>query len=361
MHPLPIPTRVHPPEIKCQSATPSCPWGSLATPKSPGGRFRHSGWQRHRAAIYAAMQEAGANGKTLIRYQTCGDDLWVGIDQSDPSRITILGDYCHSRWCRPCAASRARIIAGNLLARIGNQPIRLITLTLRHSASPLEGQIDRLYASFRKLRKSQLWQHHVLGGAAICEVKFSRRSRQWHPHLHVLAHGTYIPKNSLSAAWHDATGDSFIVDVGLVRSQQHAAQYVTKYVVKAAGREIENDPKRLAELISALHGRRLVLTFGSWRGWPLMQRLDDTKWIRIEPLDRVIRSAQAGQPGATEIVRLLHRNCAGIVEAYLEGLVRSPPAHCLDANDKLREVTRYEALTVVLLEDLATQELSARL
>jgi len=314
-------TQVHPHETKPQYATEYQPWGLLDTPDTPAARWRHSGWTRTRTAVYDALQLAERKSTALVRFQRCGSDPWVAVDPDDPTRLTILTDHCRSRWCIPCANTRAHTIATNLTRLATDAPARFITLTLRHASTPLPDQLTRLYASFRALRRSKLWARHVSGGAAVLEISFARSSQEWHPHLHVICHGTYIPKEALSAAWLQATGDSFIVDVRLVRDSKQLASYVTKYVTKPIPSAISNDPPRLAELVRACASRRLVLTFGTWRGFRLSESLDTTAWKRIDALDSLIAKADNGYGDAPRLLALLQRTHAPLIAAY----PRSPP------------------------------------
>jgi hypothetical protein len=69
--------------------------------------------------------------------------------------------------------------------------------------------------------------HGQLGGSVSVETKWQspnkwytradgtkyRGDGMWHPHLHVIAEGRFLDKHALSAAWHHATGDSFVVDI----------------------------------------------------------------------------------------------------------------------------------------------------
>lgn len=221
----------------------------------------------------------------------------------------------------PCARTRSHTIATNLVRQCKKETVRFITLTLKHDTRPLRDQLDRLYVCFRELRRTHLWKQKVTGGAALLEVTFARTSRAWHPHLHVLCNGKYILNDALSAAWLTITGDSFVVDVRLVRDNWRIASYVAKYVTKSIPAAISNDPDRLAELIGACRNRRLVLTFGTWRGFKLSEKLDTTAWKNIGPLPDVLRDAAAGNLEAREQIDALRRTHAELLAVH----ERSPP------------------------------------
>ena len=86
----------------------------------------------------------------------------------------------------------------------------------------------------------------------------------WHPHLHVIAVGGFIPLGDLRAAWLGVTGDSHIVDIKLVRNAKATASYVAKYATKSIDSDLTNYPGPLKEAILALKGRRAIVTSGSW-------------------------------------------------------------------------------------------------
>jgi hypothetical protein len=141
---------------------------------------------------------------------------------------------------------------------------------------------------------------------AFCEVVWFPKTERWHPHLHILSDGRYIAKEALRKAWLKATGDSFIVDVRKVTSAERAAHYVTKYASKPHDASIWREPRRLDEAILAMKGRRLCLTYGTWRGVKLTEVPEPGVWTPVAPLADLIRQARTGDPAATQILSRLH-------------------------------------------------------
>jgi len=246
--------------------------------------WRHTCWHRDRRRVYDAMSKCLMPTSRLERFAGCGSGAWVLQDKARPDRLRVSANYCHDRWCTPCARTKARIVAGNLRGQIGDRPHRFITLTLRANDESLQQRLNTLYASFRRLRRSPLWKRCVAGGAAFCEPCWSQRSQAWHVHLHIIADGRFIPQKELSDAWLVATGDSYIVDVRLIHNGDKAVEYVTKYACKPLTSETMRDVDRLQEAIVALRGRRLVLPFGAWYHVKLTAVSDDTDWIAKAPL-----------------------------------------------------------------------------
>ena len=238
--------------------------------------------------------------------------------RTDPPRYKVAADYCRSRWCYPCARARGALIASNLHQQIAGRSIKLITLTIRHSSQALNKQIDHLYKSITKLRLRKIWSDHVHGGAAVLEVHHTGAANGWHPHLHLLAEASYIDRRELAATWHSITRDSFIVDVRSVSDHLKASRYVTKYLSKPFGKGVIDRRGHLAEAMAAMHGRKLVMTWGTWRGLDLTQAPDDeTGWDYVAGLSSLMDLASHGDPEARSILRA--------VQAAETASPRAPP------------------------------------
>ncbi len=298
-------TSVHPPETNPPDSERVNDWGYRLTSRDPSVLFRHSGWARARAQIRATLARLMIPPRALQRFDLCGSDPWVVVDENDNSRLAVHSNHCHSRWCVPCSRDRAARIVGNLKAPLANGNIRFLTLTLKHSDAPLAGQLDRLYACFRRLRRAHFWQDSVDGGAAVLEITHGRSDDRWHVHLHCLLQGRYLPHASIKAEWFRITGDSNIVDIRPVYSADHAAKYVTKYITKPLSTTIINKPDPLAELITACGRRRLVLTWGCWRGIRLSAPLDPTTWQSLVPLDELYQRREDGDAEADALLTAL--------------------------------------------------------
>lgn len=298
---------VHTPETNPQSPENPPAWGALPVPVDPAVTFRHSGWVRARRLVRAALVDLGMPDRPLARFDRCGSDPWVVVDENDCTRFAVHSDHCHSRWCTPCSRERAARIVGNLKFKLTDGDIRFLTLTIRHSDTPLPDQIDRIYDCFRKLRRAPFWTSVVDGGCAILELKHSYTTNLWHVHLHCLLDGRYIDHDQIEAEWWRITGDSHVVDIRRCHDANHAAHYVVKYVTKPVPSTVINKPDALREMISALKGRRLVLTWGSWRGVQLSAPLDTTTWKLIASLPELYRRRDAGNLDAYLILAHLEQ------------------------------------------------------
>lgn len=274
--------------------------------------FRHSGWRHQRHRVYAAFTALGETGRRRERFAACGSNAWVMRSEEDRPRYRLAADYCHDRWCQPCAVARSRLIAANLRPVIQDVPHRFITLTLRSEGEPLATLLRKLYRSFARLRRSKLWASTIKGGVAICEITYNQDKQLWHPHLHVIATGKFLPQAQLSATWLKLTGNSPVVDIRLIRGHEQCVGYICKYASKPINPTFAHDHDRLCEAILALRGRKLALTFGSWRGIRLTEVHDETTWTPFQPLQTVRDHALRGDQEARRILAL----CLGM-DAWL--------------------------------------------
>lgn len=285
--------------------------------------FRHSGWINRRRRVQLALLAADTSAARYRRFATCGDGYWVLRHRHHPDRYKVALQVCHDRWCTPCNRAKAARVVANVRSRLDSPPYRHLTLTLRHRDVPLSQQLDRLLTSFAALRRSRLWRDRTIGGAAFIELKVSRIDHLWHPHLHAILEGDYMPRPQLTALWQAITHDSRHVDIGEVENTRKAVYYITKYLTKAVSPAVYNHPDRLAEAVKALAHRRLMLTFGTWRSWPLCAAPSDGNWQLYTNLDTVIINARLGDPHYRSI--LAGYTAADPDDPAGEFTARSPP------------------------------------
>jgi hypothetical protein len=271
--------------------------------------FRHFNWQEKRAKVKQALIDTGASASALWSFENCGSDCQVEWSEAK-QRYRIVGCYCHNRHCEPCMKAKSALITNNLRIKMqdaAKKQFRFITLTLRHSDAPLKQQIKGLYAYYKQLRQLPEWKASQKGGAATLEVKWQPHSKKWHPHLHIISEGTYLSTYWLSTAWRDITDGSHVVDIRLISAEKDVAYYVGKYVTKGTNSDVWEDPKVAAEWVSATKGVRMCATFGTWRGYKLLEREKEEKgvWTPVASLMSLVRRAQAGEVYALELLTIL--------------------------------------------------------
>lgn len=252
----------------------------------------HSGWINDRNRVRAALVRAGSSRSRIDAWDGCGGGLWIVESAENPGTYEVRRAYCHDRLCRICGTARAHRIGNNLRDKIADHTYRLITLTLRSTTETLTNLLDKLYQAFYDLRRCRLWKNKIEGGVAFLEIKFNRGKERWHPHLHIICQGSFIRAGDLSREWHRVTKDSYITDVRLIHNADKAIAYVTKYASKPLASSFLRIPDRLDEAVTALHGRRLATTFGSWRGWKLTESRESGTWNYVVSMSEALIEAQ---------------------------------------------------------------------
>lgn len=263
-----------------------------------GIMFRHNTWGDDRARVAEVLEGVFKGSQRYWAFMDCGSRPVVFQHPEDPDRYKIGCQRCHDRFCLPCSQDRARLIVANLKEQIPYERTRFLTLTLKHSNEPLRSQLDRLYKSFSDLRRRAFWKATVTGGVAFLEVKLGKTSGKWHPHLHVLVRGKYIPQKVLSDQWLQITGDSHIVDIRLATDPNAVYSYLAAYVTKGWGRGIYRDIDRLREAMDAVKGRKLLTCFGSFAKLNLLKKPDPEAWTELGTLHEVMEMARRGQAWA---------------------------------------------------------------
>jgi hypothetical protein len=265
--------------------------------------FRHSGWEHRRAQVWAALCQSGATNSQL--------DL-------DDGSLVAEANHCHCRWCQPCAAARAGTIARNVANFAEEKKLRFYTLTLKHNEASARDQVKRLMHCFALLRRAKSWKAAVTGGVAFLELKVGKGGG-WHPHLHILAEGTWFAQKDLSALWYGITGDSFIVDVRAAGDRGNVVAYVAGYATKPFDPSVFNQEGKLIEAMQALKGTRMANTFGSWRGLKLEEH--DEPSHNLRPLGAwadLVRDAACGDEDAMQKIIFIERCLADRRRGHLE-------------------------------------------
>ena len=271
-------------------------------PPDPALIFRHSGWADDRLRVYQALRAAQQSVSRIAGFATCGLGAYVLQSLTEPNRYRVAGSTCHDRFCLPCASQRSRIIAHNVITQLGKNPCRLVTLTIRHDKPNLRDGIKHLYDSFRKLQRTRFWSRRVTGGVAFLELTYNHQALAWHPHLHLIAEGKFIPQKLLSRTWAACTGGSYVVHVTLAGGPDKVARYVTKYASKPLAAVFLRNPDLLREAVIALKGRRMCMTWGAWRGVKLTEAPNDDEWVNLGPLEDWLARAARGDREARAIL-----------------------------------------------------------
>jgi hypothetical protein len=271
--------------------------------------FRHSFWKVRRDATIRAFASQMIPGRRRERFEMCGQVAWLLRAKDDSERYRIGSNRCHDRWCEACAVEKRRTVTQNVGARLAGKTLRLLTLTLKANDDGLRASLTRLIRGFRRMRGERFFRETQTGGMYFIEVTLNGTTRRWHPHLHVLIEGKYLPHEQIKQSWLAITGDSYVVDIRQCHNSKIAASYVAKYASKAVSSNVWHDRERFCEAIVAIAGQRTFQPFGTWTHLRLSRPpADDHEWEQVCELWRVIELSRSGDPWAREVVLKLTRH-----------------------------------------------------
>lgn len=251
--------------------------------------------------LYGAIDEREKPDK-LSRLQSCRTNAWF-IRHNVSGEVRIASNSCKLRWCPLCAQARQNYIASQVSQwfRKVDYP-KLLTLTLRHTSSPLADQVNFLYRCFQKLRKRKFITKRLRGGVWFFQVKKSKDGQAWHPHLHVLIDSDFIDRKKLSQMWAEITLGSTVIDIRAVIDTDRAVQHNARYCAGPASL-VDLQPWERIELHDTFANRRLVGCFGTAKDISLrpVKPPDSDSWISVGSWDLVVGLA-GEDPRADEIL-----------------------------------------------------------
>lgn len=159
---------------------------------------------------------------------------------------------------------------------------KMITLTLKHTDDPLQLQIKKLYDSFRKLRRRAYFQRLITGGVWFFQLKYYEGSEEWHPHIHCLVAGKFLPHARLKSLWHSITGDSYVVDIRPVKDIESASTEVARYATSPA--DIARMPiEQAIDVYYSTKGKRICGSWGTAKKVTLKPTPQDDgdMWVKV--------------------------------------------------------------------------------
>lgn len=269
--------------------------------------------ERKRIIEMLATSEDGALRRRAWKLRDCCAHPTIrmrpdGSTYFSPSR-------CRDRLCPLCAKIEAKRTAKRVLNVIaGWDQSRHLVLTQKSTSVPLADQIDQLLSCFRRLRQRRWWKDRVNGGIGTLEITRNETTKQWHPHLHVILSGEYLPHNELKSQWINVTTSSSIVHITAVHSRDDASRYIAKYVSKPSD-VAQLDQPSAEELALALVGRRTVIAFGTAHGSGLPLRVkapDPGGSLHIAGLQSVRKALKDDLPSAKWAIHRLHQEMPSV-------------------------------------------------
>lgn len=281
--------------------------------------------------LYEAVDDE-LNTSHTEHYDLCRSDAWF-IRELETSVVRIVSNHCRLRWCPFCAlvkAYKASLAIGEWV-RKANHP-KLLTLTLKSADLPLTVQIDQIYDAFRKLRKRNAFKFRIVGGFWFFQVTKSEKTGYWHPHVHCVCEGKFIPHETLKSLWERITGDSVVVDIRGIKDAKKVTNDVTRYISRPMS--LKNlSTESMMDLFTSFHGRRLCGSFGTARliAQKISKEFDRKKYVRVGSWSTVLATKktdsnaqqifdcwQTGEPLPDDVN-------VNYIEDFLEDHVRPPP------------------------------------
>lgn len=257
--------------------------------------------------IYSYLDELNTSSKRFS-LDNCRSRAWF-VRNIESGEVRVAANACRLRWCPVCSDSRRAYISHSVAGWVEKQSHpKFLTLTIMHSNAPLEHQIDHLYKYFRLLRKRKDFRECVPGGFWFFQIKKSKHSGQWHPHLHCLITGLYIPHARLVTMWKEITYNSTVVDIRPIRDPAKASNDAARYAAcpgSLAGLPFDD----ALELVECMHGRRICGTWGTARSVSLRPptSVDAAEWESVGEWFSVMRQKDTAQ-AAKDILEAWREN-----------------------------------------------------
>lgn len=242
----------------------------------------------HNRQVYATIDGRDALKRTQS-FDDCRSFAWF-VRHKVSGKIRVASSRCSLRWCPLCIRTKRFIMIQSIIPwlKVASKP-KFVTFTLRHTDAPLEFQIKSLYDHFKNLRRRPYWKKRIIGGVWFFQIKKSANDGLWHPHIHVLCDGRYVPQKRLSTIWADITKGSKVVDIRAVKNVKKAADYVARYA-SAPCRLSDLDIADSVAVVDALHGKRICGTFGTGKDIKLAPSKcpDASEWEYLESFSIVL-------------------------------------------------------------------------
>ena len=232
--------------------------------------------------------------KSAQKLQGCGNFLlfknYYTIDQTKLAKFHVCNQHLLCPFCAGIRASKAIQKYSERVDEVLKQnrklKVALLTLTVKNGHD-LQERSSHLITSLRTLiKRRQDYKKKGRGFNEFCKIDgamysyentYNEQTGEWHPHVHMLVLlNDWIDQEQLSETWHEITGDSFVVDVRIVKKSKEfgyakAAAEVCKYALKFGDLTVE----KTWEAFKILKGKRLSGAFGSLYGVKIPENLAD--------------------------------------------------------------------------------------
>lgn len=226
----------------------------------------------------------------ISRLRDCGEYL-VFNHYYTVSKVRLVGaNFCMQHMiCPLCAIRRGAKNVKAYLDRLQiiqaeNPRLRpyLVTFTVKNGADLLE-RFEHLHNSLSILHrrrrqwftKGRGWTESARAHGAVWSYEVTNKGNGWHPHVHAVWLCEEEPdQQALRSEWQRITKDSFMVDVRPITGDPaEGFVEVFKYALKFSELSLPDN----VDAWQKLRGRRLLASFGSFRGVEVPEDLTDEK------------------------------------------------------------------------------------
>lgn len=176
----------------------------------------------------------------------------------------ITGKYCNNRWCIVCNRIRTAKLINGYLPRISQDLTApfFITLTIPNVSGPeLRSSIDGMTRTINKIQN--LFRHRRafrMKGIRKIECTYNTRSKEFHPHLHLLVDGNQVAKE-LVQSWLMFYPDADKRGQDIRPADQNSLIELFKYSTKITA-ESKTHPEALDTIFKALYRKRVFQPIG---------------------------------------------------------------------------------------------------
>lgn len=256
---------------------------------------RYSGLKNRSRQVQQYLQGISDSDKQASRLsfdlKTCANYLlFHDYYTADQIRLVKARTCKKSLLCPFCAARRAAKLVDKYLPVVDSviasnpalKPV-MITLTVKNGSDlgeryrHLKSAYTALQQRRRDYLKGQLWTEFAKVHGAIHSFEFTRSDTGWHPHIHMVALvSDWIDQKALASEWQALTGDSYIVDVRRISTQDGSLALGMLEVFKYSLKFSDLDLPDTWLAYQVLNRKRLLGSFGNLRGvQPPENLLDD--------------------------------------------------------------------------------------
>lgn len=208
-------------------------------------------------------------GNRWDRVRLCGR-LAAAWDEDGRPGVAPL--WCRDRACPVCTVREARRRAALLALHVEAQGLDqehlcFVTLTQARRQETPRQAVGRLKRSWQRLRNSKRGRRMLKGVSLFrsLEMVYSPTPKgDYHPHYHILLSGPPSLAEDIIEQWLRSSPGAMRVAQDLRRATKGATVELLKYAVKGVG----GIPPHAAQgIFSGLHGVRLCVPTGRFRGW----------------------------------------------------------------------------------------------